>query len=291
MNHPEVPSDILTGFYYDNAQAVKQKLAQFAVLGSSGCHIVADFDLTLTAGIAKGQNLGTWDVMDALMPPEGVERHRKIYESFRPIELEGKLTETVAIEKWSETLDLICSYGINIDDVEEAFLSVSKLRSGARQLFEICEMNSIPSVILSAGIKNVIQLMADHYKINPTYILATELEVDERRLITGWRQKTLIHMLNKKEMGHSELGPLRQARPHTILLGDVPDDARMVVGSDDVLRVRVLEPRKGESLDLQSALKSSYAAGFDLVVEHDLQPVAGVVGWLVGCSNIKSDSR
>jgi HAD superfamily phosphoserine phosphatase-like hydrolase len=280
MAEPEVTPKLLRGFECRSAADVMSKLAGFALAGPESFHVVSDFDLTLTAGKQPGQNIGTWDVMDELLPPEGVERHTAIYNSFRPTEIEGKLTAEIAREKWSETLDLITSYPINIDDVETAFLSVAQLRQGARELLDSCEASGVPTVILSSGIRNVIQTMAEHYQVHPTYILSNGLEFDEvTRLVTGWRRDSLVHMLNKNEMGHSELASLRRTRPNVLLLGDVPDDVRMVEG-DNVLRIRILDPRKGEIYDLETAKQVSFECGYDLVVEHDLQPVVRITEWL-----------
>lgn len=171
MRLPEIPQDLLNGVHYEASDTIRNKLAAFAVAGPDRVHMIADFDLTLTAGREVGQNVGTWDVMDALMPEEGVERHRQIYQSFRPLELQGKLTEEIAREKWSETLDLICSYEPSMHEVEGAFLSVAKLREGAKEVFEACQRSNIPTVILSAGIRNVIEMMAAYYRLDPTYIL------------------------------------------------------------------------------------------------------------------------
>jgi len=276
----ELVPELLHGFQYRSATAVMSKLADFASAGSKAWHVVSDFDLTLTAGKQPGQNIGTWDIMDELLPTEGVERHTAIYNSFRPIEIQGKLTAAVAREKWAETLDLITSYHINIDDIRTAFLSVAKLRDGAKELFDVCESTEVPTVILSSGIKDVIQIIAEHYKIHPTHVLSNDLEFDEAtRLVTGWRRDSLIHILNKNEMGHGELSTLRRNKPNVLLLGDVPDDTKMVDG-DNVLRIRILDPRKGEVHDLETLTQQSFDCGYDLVVEHSLQPVVRIAEWL-----------
>jgi hypothetical protein len=170
-------------------------------------------------------------------------------------------------------------YRMNINAVEAAFLSVAKLRDGAQALFAACEQSGMPTVILSSGIRNVIQQMAAHYGIHPTHILSNDLEVDAAGLVTGWRRDTLIHMLNKQEMGHAELASLRATRPNVLLIGDVPDDTKMVTG-DNVIRVRVLDPRKGETFHLDTTLQTSFDAGYDLIVKHSLQPVANILQWL-----------
>lgn len=138
MTKQEVPDDLLEEFQYRDRAEIDCKFIAFTQAGPSALHVVSDFDLTLTAGKRAGENIGTWDVMDELMPPEGVKRHSAIYNSFRPIEVLGQLTDQVAAEKWAEVLDLITSYHMNIDDVEAAFLSVAKLRDGAKDLFDFC---------------------------------------------------------------------------------------------------------------------------------------------------------
>lgn len=278
----KIPEDLLEGFQFKNKNDVTHKLNDLAMAGIDSLHLVSDFDLTLTAGKQPGQNLGTWDVMDELLPAEGVQRHKEIYQSFRPTELRGQLTAEITSQKWAETLDLITSYHMSIDDVEAAFLSVATLRDGAKEVFDTCQDRSVPTVILSSGIRNVIQLMAEHYKIHPDHILSNDLKVDEKtRKVIGWYSDTLIHMLNKNERGHGELSALRAVRPNVVLIGDVPDDTRMVLG-DEVIRIRVLDPRKNEIHVPEEALKMSFEAGYDLVVEHSLHPVSRIIKWIAG---------
>lgn len=70
-------------------------------------------------------------------------------------------------------------------------------------------------MILSSGIRNVIQLIAEHYKIHPDYVLSNDLKVDEktRKVISSYHD-ALIHMLSKNERGHGELSTLRAVRPN-----------------------------------------------------------------------------
>lgn len=269
--------DLLDGFKYQDTKNVLRKLRRFKVDGPSKLHVVSDFDLTLTSGKRPGQNLGTWDVMDALMPPEGVARHAAIYQSLRPIELAGQLTEAVAREKWSETLDLITSYPMTMADIETAFLSVASMRPGAKALFDYCEIHAIPTVVLSAGIRNVIEVMAAHYGFHPSYILSNALVIDETGGVAGWDKDSLVHVLNKHEIAHSDIQKLHSSRPNILLLGDVTDDVNMVAGEDDVIRIRVLDPRKGEPYSLRAALRTSFAAGYDLATEHSLNPVVSLL--------------
>lgn len=266
----------IKGVHVLDPAAVDRKLRAMLADGKDDAYVVSDFDLTLTTGRAKGENIGTWDVFDSLMTPEGVKRHTEIYASFRPIELAGMLTDAIAREKWGETLDLIASHRIREADIREAFLNVAVLREGAQELFARCKDHNVPTVILSSGIKNVIDIMAEHYELSPTLILSNDLVVDEEGRLSGWDDTVLIHILNKSERSHKTFDDIRGERKHAILLGDVPDDAQMVSGND-VLRIRILEPRKGERLVLDDALATSKTAGFDIAIEESLAPVVSLV--------------
>lgn len=279
MSDVNIPYNVLAGFQFEDEERLRRKIITLADSGHQGLHIVSDFDMTLTAGKMPGQNVGTWDVLDELLPPEGVEKHRQIYQSFRPIEIAGELTEDIAIEKWAETLDLMIEYGMNLKDIDDAFLSVAMLRDGVKELFSICEDFEIPTVVLSSGVKNVIECIVDRYDVRPDFIFSNQMIVDEWGQFISWDKQNLIHIMNKKERGHQELARLRDSRPHVILLGDVIDDIRMVDGPD-VLRIRVIDPRKGENHHREDILRDSFAAGYDLVVDHSLQPAAQLVAWL-----------
>ncbi len=273
-------SDLLHGFLCSDEQAVLAKIARYKAEGGQRLHLLTDFDLTLTQGFVPGQNSGTWDVIDELLPPDAVVRHAEIYGSLRPLELQGILTPDIAVEKWSAVLNLICSHNINIDDLRDAFLHVAQLRDGTLELFQYLAAAEVPRVVLSSGISNVINIMLDHYGILATHIVSNTLQYDQNsKKVTGWDPSTLIHILNKNERASGELRQLRTARPNTILLGDVPADVKMIDG--EALRIRVLDPRKGETHVFDNAVAESFAAGYDLVTEHSLEPVARIARWIV----------
>ena len=253
----------------------------FSRAGASGVHIVSDFDLTLTTGKERGKNMATWDVLDGLMPPSGVEAHRAIYESFRPYEIAGTLDEEMATKSWSDLFDLITSYSFSQEDIEAAFLSLVDLRPGAKELFDLCLSHEIPTVVLSAGIKDVIEVMTNYHDLRPTHILSNELIYDEKGKVYDWRRDKLVHIANKHVMVGDRILGMRETHPNIILLGDAIDDVKMASGDERVIRIRVVEPREGETYDREQALDTSFKAGYDLVTEYSLSPVIGMIDQII----------
>jgi phosphoserine phosphatase len=277
---PESISPLLQDFQVRDLQQVASKISRFKSFGPDRLHAVLDFDHTLTAGKKLGQNVGTWDVLDAFIPEEGRQKHDEIYRSHRSRELAGELGEAEAIAWWSETLDLICSYRPDIRGAEKSFLEIAKLRDGGRELFDACILAGVLTIVLSAGVRQITEILVQHYGLHPSLILSTDLIMDTAGHAVGWKRDSLIHMLNKREMGHAELLDMRAKRDNVMLVGDVPDDARMVLGDESVIRIRVIDPRKGEHYDPAEVLKTSFEAGFDLVVDHSLQPIAKLMQWI-----------
>jgi HAD superfamily phosphoserine phosphatase-like hydrolase len=254
------------------------KLRKFKEEGTSKLQLVMDFDHTVTAGKVLGENIGTWNLFDLLMPEDARRRHDEIYAKFRPKEISGEMTEDEAVAWWSGSLGLIVSSGINLGQAKEVFLSEIKARSGAKGLFDFCNDAKVPVVVLSAGVKQVIEMILEKYDLQADVVLATKLQTDSNGLVTGWDKKTLIHNLNKREMGHEEMSGLREKRPNAIVVGDDPADADMVSG--EAIRIRVHDPRQGEEEDFETYTRRSYEAGFDLIVKDSLAPVLDLVKWL-----------
>jgi hypothetical protein len=103
--------------------------------------------------------------------------------------------------------------------------------------------------------------------------LATELELDENKRMIGWKKESLVHTLNKKEVGHPELTRIRDSHSHTILAGDSMHDSVMAVGEETVFRVRVYDQKNNEAIDHAQTF-----ASFDTVIdEGTLYPLVALI--------------
>jgi HAD superfamily phosphoserine phosphatase-like hydrolase len=263
----------LQEFFCADEEKVRDKLQGFRDARPDKLHFVFDFDHTLTAAVRSSESVGTWAIVDEFLPSDVRAKHTKIYRHYRPIERSGRMTEAEAVEWWSQTLDLICAARFNLFKTEQSFLGAVKLRGGTKEIFDFCRQLGIPTVIVSAGIRQLIRIFVKHYGLDPDIILSTDLETAGDGRVTGWRSDSLVHALNKKERGHRELLQLCETRPYTILIGDGPEDVHMVEGAEHVLRVCIMDPRKGETFDRTTFLETAFGAGFDLVAGTSLLPL------------------
>lgn len=257
----------LKAFTYQNEDEVLGKLDKFAEDGIGQIHLVIDFDRTLTVGRnAQNEDITTWQILKEHLPQAALNRYYRLFNTYRPLEIEGRLSLEDAVAWWEQVLKLFVEHRINLVDVEGDFLTKVSIRPHAKELFDFCEAENVPAVILSAGIKDVIDLWAKTYQVKPPLVLSTRLVVNSAGDILGWEENSLIHTLNKKEMGHSELMKLRQQRPNIILIGDSMEDADMVDGNENVLRIRINDPRPDEKEDKTNFHIKTFER-YDLMIE------------------------
>lgn len=267
-------------------ESVWFKLERFRAAGPDKLHVVLDFDHTLTAGMIPGQNVGTFQILHEVLPEAVKPIHDAQYNKYRPIEAAHELTEEMSKKWYTEALNLLSTSGINMLVAKDAMLRTIKARQGSHELFAASHESQVPVVVLSAGVKQMIQLVMDKYKLDPDLVLATEFTVRPDDLVDGWKPKTLIHTMNKHERSHAQLAGLKEERPNVIVVGDELADAGMVSG--DALRIRVFDPRVGETINETEYEKESFAAGYDLIVKYSLAPVANLVGHI---ASLASHSR
>ncbi len=268
---------ILKNFACKDKDATAEKLEKFIAAGKDKTYLISDFDRTITPLFnEKGEEVSTWGLMSRRMPAAIRAREVKLYEKYRPLEVAGKMTVEDAVDWWSTNLDLYeisrTKWSDLADEVEEAMPA----RPGATALFDLCAKKGIPAIILSAGIKDVIELWCNKFEVRPGMILSTKLCFDAKGFVCGWEKSSLVHTLNKLETGKKHLGDIQKARPHAILIGDSMDDAAMVEGADNVLRLFIdnkpADTKKGGDFYAKVFEK------FDFTVQNDsLQPLVDAI--------------
>jgi len=263
----------LNNFTYKDKRKVNKKIDSFLNSGSEKIHLVLDFDRTLTTG----EDFTTWAIFGAHLTQKGRIKYKKAYDKYRPLEVSNKMKLSHAVAWWEEMLALYKENKVKWQDVMRDVRTKMSVRSGAKELFDVCNKKGIPTVIISAGTKNIIEAMFKRFDIKPTTILSTELFFDPEGRMSGWDRNSLIHVLNKKEMGHAQISRIRKLRPKTILIGDSMQDANMVNGNKNVLRIIVDNPRV-DDVSKDKAFYKDVFKKFDLVIKNrSLFPVVDII--------------
>ncbi|MFA5747305.1 MAG: HAD-IB family phosphatase [Candidatus Paceibacterota bacterium] len=267
---------ILQKFAYRDEAKVLKKMEKIAKEGERNLHFLLDFDRTLTpSDIRSGQDATTWGILESHLSEETAAEIRKLYEKYRPLELQNKMTPDLAVEWWEGSLDVHKKNGTKWSDITKDIEEKMAIRPYAKEFFRTCEEKKIPAVIISAGIRDIIELWFQKFDIRPAALLSTNLFFDENGRMSGWEKDSLVHTLNKSEVAHKELGAIMGSRPNIILVGDSLDDASMAEGDENVLRIMIDDPRKDDKRD-----ELFYAAAFqkfDLAVKGEsLEPLMGI---------------
>jgi HAD superfamily hydrolase (TIGR01544 family) len=268
---------IFEHFRVQDKDKALRKLNKFIAAGKDKLHLLVDFDRTLTIGRDKtGKDTSSWEILARHLSPKALIKQRKLYDKYRPLELSGKMTHEEA-ETWAhQELNIFVENGIDLTEIEKDFQRKTDIRSHAKELLNFSKNFGIPTVILSAGIKEVIDLWSKTFQTYPTLVLANKLVTNRNGRIINWN-RNIIHHLNKKEHGHKELNQIRTQRPNTILIGDALEDAEMAEGDENVLRIRIYNPREDEKITLEEFARKTFER-YDLIIENGtLKPVLKIL--------------
>jgi HAD superfamily phosphoserine phosphatase-like hydrolase len=273
--NPRDPQNLIFG---DHA-SVTAKLQRFASAGPEQIYYLFDFDRTLTTSKHTGVDTNTWQILHGLLSEEGQKISEAVRSKYLKMEEQGMLTLQESHTFSATILDLHTLHGTNKRDIEHAARLV-RLRDGSQELFAACERAHIPTVILSAGIRDIIELIARSNGLHPTLLVSIKLQFDDDGRITGWDKDSMILTHNKRESVQQWVSHISAARPYTVLIGDTTEDARMVEGDERVLRIRVCDLKSCHSNP--GYIKQSFDAGYDMIVEEDLSPLVALTEWLNG---------
>jgi HAD superfamily phosphoserine phosphatase-like hydrolase len=267
------------GFTLSDPSIVIQKLTRFAQAGAEQIYFLFDFDRTLTTSKHTGVNTTTWQILHGLLSTEGQRMSDAIRDKYLALEENGNMTLEESHAFSTTLLNLHASHGTNRHDMERAAKQI-RLRDGTEALFAACETAHIPTVILSAGIRDIIELIARENDIHPTLLVSIKLQFADDGRITGWDEDSMVLTNNKHESVKQWVSHITTARPYTVLVGDTLEDARMVEGKDTVLRIRVCDAPDTDNQKADAYRQKSFDAGYDMIIEEDLSPLVPLTQWL-----------
>ena len=220
-------------------------------------YVVMDFDRTITNGSSKT----SWSILAGsdLVPECYIEERDKLYNKYRPIELDEEMDYEKRVNLVSEWfrlhIELFVKYKISEEVFEKAGrdLRIMEFREGAKEFLEFLYKKNIPVIIISAGIGNFIEsfLRANNAYFDNIYISSNRV-IFKDGFASGIGEN-IIHSLNKNEVSlPCDVKDKINLRNKVILIGDQISDLMMVDDNkhDEVIKIGFYSTRSEVDLEL-----------------------------------------
>lgn len=126
--------------------------------------VITDFDRTLTTAESEP----TMGIIPQYLGGECLEKRTKIYEQYRPLELdytiEQKEKQKIMKEWAKESFTLLSKY-ITKEGIEKSLVNADLyLRDGAKEFLKEMNNKNIPLIIMSSGIGNIVKAFLEKEK-------------------------------------------------------------------------------------------------------------------------------
>ncbi|KAL7378350.1 hypothetical protein ABVT39_012188 [Epinephelus coioides] len=257
-------------------QRVQEILQSMVKAGSNTVQVISDFDMTLTRFAYNGKRCPTChNILDnsKLISTDCREQLKQLLNTYYPIEIdssrpvEEKLP--LMVEWWTKAHDLLVEQKIKKDLLATVVQeSDAMLRDGYQLLFDHLHEHSIPLLIFSAGIGDILEEVIRQAGVfHPNVkVFSNYMDFDESGVLRAFKGE-LIHIYNKREGALLNTGHFQElrTRPNVLLLGDSLGDLTMADGVQDmenILKIGFLNDKVEER-------KQSYLDSYDIVLIKD----------------------
>ncbi|XP_072298975.1 cytosolic 5'-nucleotidase 3-like [Eucyclogobius newberryi] len=272
-------------------QRVQDILVSMQKAGSNTLQVISDFDMTLTRFAVNGKRCPTChNILDdsRLINEECRLKLKDLLNTYYPIEIDTSRPVAeklpLMVEWWTKAHELLIEQKIKKDALAVAVQeSEAMLRDGYTFFFDHLHEHSIPLLIFSAGIGDILeevirQAGVFHSNVN---VFSNYMDFDELGVLQGFKGE-LIHIYNKREGALLNTGHFRElrARPNVLLLGDSLGDLTMADGVQDmetILKIGFLNDKVEER-------RPAYLDSYDIVLIKDetLEVPNAVLRFLTG---------
>lgn len=257
-------------------ERVRDIIVSMQKAGSNTLQVISDFDMTLTRFAYNGKRCPTChNILDTslLINDECKKQLKDLLNTYYPIEIDSarSIEEKLPlmVEWWTKAHELLIEQRIRKDDLAKVVReSEAKLREGYEFFFDHLHEHSIPLLIFSAGIGDILeevirQAGVFHSNVN---VFSNYMDFDELGVLQAFKGE-LIHIYNKREGALLNTGHFQElrARPNVLLLGDSLGDLSMADGVQDmenVLKIGFLNDKVEERRQL-------YLDSYDIVLIKD----------------------
>ncbi|KAI9539603.1 5'-nucleotidase, cytosolic III [Dissostichus eleginoides] len=257
-------------------QRVEEILQSMVKAGSNTVQVISDFDMTLTRFAYKGKRCPTChNILDNsnLISNECREELKVLLDTYYPIEIDSarSIAEKLPlmVEWWTKAHKILVQQKIRKDLLATAVRdSDAMLREGYQLLFDHLHEHSIPLLIFSAGIGDILEEVIRQAGVfhSNVKVFSNYMDFDESGLLKAFKGE-LIHIYNKREGALLNTGHFQElrTRPNVLLLGDSLGDLTMADGVQDmenILKIGFLNDKVEER-------KQSYLDLYDIVLVQD----------------------
>uniref|UniRef100_G3P256 5'-nucleotidase n=1 Tax=Gasterosteus aculeatus aculeatus TaxID=481459 RepID=G3P256_GASAC len=257
-------------------QRVQEILESMVKAGSNTVQVISDFDMTLTRFAYNGKRCPTChNILDnsRLISNDCKVELKELLDTYYPIEIDctrpvdEKLP--LMVEWWTKAHEILVQQEIKKDQLAVAVReSEAKLRDGYQLLFDHLHEHSIPLLIFSAGIGDILEEVIRQAGVfHPNVkVFSNYMDFDESGVLRAFKGE-LIHIYNKREGALLNTGHFQElrTRPNVLLLGDSLGDLNMADGVHDmenILKIGFLNDKVEER-------KQSYLDAYDIVLVRD----------------------
>ncbi|MGL5831499.1 MAG: hypothetical protein ACRCZE_05135 [Candidatus Altimarinota bacterium] len=261
--------------YIRDEMELRLKIRAMAKDGAGLLQVITDFDRTLTPAKINGEHAPTSTGIletSGFLPESYTKRAAEIFGIYYPKEIDPNLSreeKIVFMNEWmDENVVNMKANDLKFSDLEKVIQTGKMiLREGVEDFLEMAYLRSVPVVIFSAGIGDLITITLSHNKLfTPNiHIVSNFFSFDKNQRVSGFVGET-INAFQKNEVNIEKkfFYPEIKDRKNVLLIGDALSDAGMADGikHENVIKVGLLN---GGS----EASREDYLERFDLVLEGD----------------------
>ncbi|KAK7124617.1 hypothetical protein R3I94_018859 [Phoxinus phoxinus] len=255
---------------------VEQILTSMRNAGSSTLQVISDFDMTLTRFAYNGKRCPTChNILEdsKLISEDCKDKLQNLLETYYPIEIDSTRSVEeklpLMVKWWTEAHKLLVEQKIRKDHLVRAVKeSKAMLRDGYKQFFDHLHQMSVPLLIFSAGIGDVLEEVIRHAGVfHPNVkVFSNYMDFNDSGVLRGFKGE-LIHIFNKREGAVLNVEHFKelQSRFNVLLLGDSLGDLNMadgVMNLQNILKIGYLNDKVDER-------RQSYLNTYDIILEKD----------------------
>uniref|UniRef100_A0A8C8HCK2 5'-nucleotidase n=1 Tax=Oncorhynchus tshawytscha TaxID=74940 RepID=A0A8C8HCK2_ONCTS len=245
-------------------QRVEEIIKAMQKAGTSTIQVISDFDMTLTRFDYNGKRCPpSHNILNnsRLISEECKAQLKDLLNTYHPIEIDSKQTAEeklpLMVEWWTKAHTLLVQQRIRKDLLQDMVKeSDAMLKEGYQLFFDHLQEHSIPLLIFSAGLGDVLE-----------EVFSNSMDFDETGVLKAFKGE-LIHIYNKREGGALlNTGHFQElkSRHNILLVGDSLGDLTMADGvhsMENILQIGFLNDKVEER-------KTSYLNAYDIVLVKD----------------------